>query len=598
MLRGGAAGQRSPALCGPAPGYGSRVADGRPVRWDDAALASACADAERGVIDAPGVSLTADQMNALLQAVRTGPFPAGRLEYVDLSGATVNGTADFSGIGFEGRAGFEGARFAEDVVFAAAEFEQSADFEGARFDGHADFERVEAAELTFTRASFETLSLSHAAVRKLLAEEARVTHSVHLGESSFELLDLSRAVIGEVSAERASFGEAFFEDARILGDAYFFGAVFEGLAQFGDAEIAGSLECRQVRFGGEVELDVVDLNGVANFVEAQFERARRLGPLRARSLRLDRATFERPVRIEAMAPLVSCTETLFRGGVDLLTDTADVLAAGADFGGPSLIAPLRSSLLHAPGAPRLLSLRSAKVAQLSISGADLRVCRFANAHGLDRMVIERAELSQPPHGLRWTRRHTIAEEHHWRVQHGRAAGWYGEEVRGPDGLDDGEPLDAAQVARIYRALRKGREDGRDEPGAADFYYGEMEMRRLRGRENAPGGWRRTRSVRRIEPFVLSAYWLLAGYGLRASRALVALAALIALLALPLHLGGFKGDRSYGSAILYAVESSISLVRTPAAALTPEGQVLTIALRILGPLLFGLAALALRSRVKR
>ena len=32
---------------------------------------------------------------------------------------------------------------------------------------------------------------------------------------------------------------------------------------------------------------------------------------------------------------------------------------------------------------------------------------------------------------------------------------------------------------LYRALRKGREDVKDEPGAADFYYGEMEMRRAR-----------------------------------------------------------------------------------------------------------------------
>jgi hypothetical protein len=31
---------------------------------------------------------------------------------------------------------------------------------------------------------------------------------------------------------------------------------------------------------------------------------------------------------------------------------------------------------------------------------------------------------------------------------------------------------------LYRALRKGREDTKDEPEAADFYYGEVEMRRL------------------------------------------------------------------------------------------------------------------------
>jgi predicted hotdog family 3-hydroxylacyl-ACP dehydratase len=35
----------------------------------------------------------------------------------------------------------------------------------------------------------------------------------------------------------------------------------------------------------------------------------------------------------------------------------------------------------------------------------------------------------------------------------------------------------AQAAAAYRALRKSREDNKDEPGAAEFYYGEMEMRR-------------------------------------------------------------------------------------------------------------------------
>ena len=38
-------------------------------------------------------------------------------------------------------------------------------------------------------------------------------------------------------------------------------------------------------------------------------------------------------------------------------------------------------------------------------------------------------------------------------------------------------VEPARLAAVYRELRKGREDAKDEPGAADFYYGEMEMRR-------------------------------------------------------------------------------------------------------------------------
>nr|WP_325100274.1 hypothetical protein [Streptomyces broussonetiae] len=67
--------------------------------------------------------------------------------------------------------------------------------------------------------------------------------------------------------------------------------------------------------------------------------------------------------------------------------------------------------------------------------------------------------------------------------------------------------DPEDVAALYRQLRKAFEDGKNEPGAADFYYGECEMRRhdLTG---TPPGERR----------LLWGYWLLSGYGLRASRA--------------------------------------------------------------------------------
>jgi hypothetical protein len=35
--------------------------------------------------------------------------------------------------------------------------------------------------------------------------------------------------------------------------------------------------------------------------------------------------------------------------------------------------------------------------------------------------------------------------------------------------------------RSTGALRKSREDSKDEPGGADFYFGEMEMRRIAAR---------------------------------------------------------------------------------------------------------------------
>ena len=83
----------------------------------------------------------------------------------------------------------------------------------------------------------------------------------------------------------------------------------------------------------------------------------------------------------------------------------------------------RASFARAVFGSCVLSLRDARVGQLSLAGVDLRRCRFARAHGLDDLAYERAEFAEPPPGwrwirwrpVRWTRRRTIAEEHQWRA---------------------------------------------------------------------------------------------------------------------------------------------------------------------------------------
>jgi hypothetical protein len=79
-----------------------------------------------------------------------------------------------------------------------------------------------------------------------------------------------------------------------------------------------------------------------------------------------------------------------------------------------------------------------------------------------------------------------------------------------------EKLPAGQIAGLYRALRKGREDAKDEPDAADFYYGEMEIDappRRPPTDNPTG----EASRGQVERGILTAYWLVSGYGLRACR---------------------------------------------------------------------------------
>ena len=157
-----------------------------------------------------------------------------------------------------------------------------------------------------------------------------------------------------------------------------------------------------------------------------------------------------------------------------------------------------------------------------------------------------------------------------------------------------EVLSPGAVAGLYRALRKSREDAKDEPGAADFYYGEMEMRRHdRGEGHANGGWSRGL----VSRGVLTAYWLVSGYGLRAWRSLAALAAVMAVSAAVFRLWGFTHPTSYWKSLLFAFRSTLSLTDAQVN-LTAWGGLFQAILRLTGPVLLALALLALRGRVKR
>jgi len=137
------------------------------------------------------------------------------------------------------------------------------------------------------------------------------------------------------------------------------------------------------------------------------------------------------------------------------------------------------------------------------------------------------------------------------------------------------------VAGVYRSLRKAREDAKDAAGASDFYYGEMEMRR-----RSEGG------------LLLPAYWLVSGYGTRASRPLAAYVCAVIGIAVLMRWFGFEKHQSIARAFTFTLTSTVYVGQQPAHGLTPGGDVLQLALRLLGPLLIGLALLGLRTRVQR
>jgi hypothetical protein len=96
-------------------------------------------------------------------------------------------------------------------------------------------------------------------------------------------------------------------------------------------------------------------------------------------------------------------------------------------------------------------------------------------------------------------------------------------------------------------LRKGREDNKNEPGAADFYYGEMEMRR-----HAP-------NTPTAERLLLGLYWLCAGYALRSSRALATLPVVLASVTVLLALWGLPTSSTPTAANLKKFAPSSDMV---------------------------------------
>jgi hypothetical protein len=444
-------------------------------------------------------------------------------------------------------------------------------------------------------------------------------------------------------------GDAWFERARFGKYVKFDGAQFNRVASFRWAQFSGDASFFEAKFGGPAWFGGAQFGRRAAFANARFQQTATLGPLAARQLVLDGASFEKGILVEAVSLQVSCVAARFAEAATFRLRYPELILDGAIFSQPSTIAfaekefkqhgqpensgTVAHSLFSEDAAaacglyprPRLLSIREADVGTLTLSDLDLSVCLVAGAHRLDQLRIEgvRPFSTTPPVSTtppawrlhlgstdipiwrRWTRRQTLAEEHHCRAgktiptvsEIGERLArpvWYPPSCQPPAWLTEmtgrqAEKLTPARLAILYRALRKALEDAKDQPGAADFYYGEMEMRR----QATPRFG--------VERAVLTLYWLVAGYALRAWRAVAASAALLILAAwLLVYRHGFADPNAmtYWSSLRYCGRTAIGLLPKDLPVLTPWGDVLQIAVRITIPVLLALAVLSVRGRIKR
>lgn len=320
--------------------------------------------------------------------------------------------------------------------------------------------------------------------------------------------------------------------------------------------------------------------GHLNLEKAEFDGIEMFGPLTVSQLTLDGARFERHVQIEVRANWITCVGARFEGGVTLRTTEAAIDATRAIFGPSSSI----TTSLAFPEAglvspPILVSLRGTDVSNLVLVDVNLSACLFVGAHRLDQLRLEdRCVFSSPPDTWRWTRRQVLTEE-------GRVRGWTSQHAFVPDAL----PIRWERLAAIYRSLRKAFEDSKNEAGAGDFYYGEMEARRHS--EVTP--W--------TERWILAAYWALSGYGQRAGRAVAALGVLVAIVCILLFIVGLPGGLGWSWARIdqsLRIGMGAVVFREAGQTLTSAGSWTVMVARFAGPVLLALALLAVRARVKR
>ncbi|MFF0205848.1 pentapeptide repeat-containing protein [Streptomyces sp. NPDC005017] len=520
--------------------------------------------------------------------------------YAWFGAATFKAYADLGMATFEGEAGFPSVAFEGEAAFASATFKDTAEFGSAAFEGDAEFRAV----------TFE--------------DKARFRAATFKGAAWFE---------GATFQNEACFEDAAFQDsgrfqtATFQGHARFASAAFESDATFASATFRHSVEFRAASFGQN-----------AGFEDAAFDAAATVGPLVCSGrVLLSGAMFGGPVTLAFAAHRLECRRTRWSSTAEIRLRYATVDFAHAVFEYPLTIAAEPDPFGLAAGQQlaedpfahvsdpkvRLASLRGVDAAHLVLADVDLSACLLTGTVHLDQLRLEGACLfgTVPPAvhwrrglPLRFTQRRTLAEEHHWRAsQPGAVRGWNTAVL----GAGHAGPL---QLAPVYRALRKAFEDGKHEPGAADFYYGEMEMRR------------HADDIPRSERGLLTMHWALSGYGLRASRALAWLGAamlctIVTLMAvgLPSHPpkqtatgtvpshGGrvtleidkddprnptgnpFSGER-FEKALNITLNSVV--FRSTGQDLTTAGTYIEMTARLTEPVLLGLAILGIRNRLKR
>jgi uncharacterized protein YjbI with pentapeptide repeats len=348
---------------------------------------------------------------------------------------------------------------------------------------------------------------------------------------------------GAFFSEATFAGDAIFTLAKFTrGDAYFGASTFVGVADFSQAKLAEDVPSsfRRTTFSNEAHFRAARFAEKVNFGEATF----------AKGADFSQASFTKGATFNHAE---FRGRTLFSGGSDGGRTLRVFANAEVEFR-DVMIEPLDALVLR---------------------DADLTKCRFK---GTD---LRKAEIT----GAQWpelTRRF-------WFLK------WKGSGVYDEQAAED-KTHESPHIERLYRELKQNYDDRRDYERSGDFHYGEKEM--LRIDPETPRRWK----------FVLGVYVLVSGYGEKCLRPLFSAGVILVLSTVLYLLWGLCPKD--GGRVLNSVwdlldwrvwNYSLRVVTF----LKPDdwvplghGPLVNTFASLLGPVLIGFFALALRQRLKR
>ena len=432
--------------------------------------------------------------------------------------ADINDDAKFSGVTFAGLAVFLGATFKEFTWFDDVTFMKGASFQWAKFNEITEFSRA-----TFTGvANFKYAAFAS----KCDFDDVTFRSSANFSDTVFTQTGDFRG------ANFTSTGD--FSRVTFSEDVHFGGAIFTRDARFSSVTFTRTGDFRDVTFTGAADFNGATFSQTMDLSGASFARIGHFGGsvvrgrtrLQCAARHLDFSGCEVSgelviegaiARLEGQGMRSSGRVALRLRGTEVEMDDAVFTGLFTIHGlGQPLDGVEESYLPEGSRTAAVVSLRGVDAERLVLTDVDLSRCRFAGIERLDQIVLDgQCIFDLDPAGTR----QVLAEEHHWRHKNG-ASNW----ILAPDTV---EVVGPARLQVLYRQLRKNLEEGKNEPGAADFYYGEMEMRRATAQQD-----------RRPDRWLLSAYWATSGYALRVRRALVCLALVIVATIIALTVWGF------------------------------------------------------------